>query len=116
MRLSSAKAGTGEFKTLTGGHILHVPIEHDELAPLNEPCTLAIRPEHVVVRDTANGATNAVPARVSELNFAGATSSIRLDADGLPLEALTLETHGLAVGDKRVVVLPPEKISLLRND
>ena len=116
MRLSSAKKGTGEFKTLTGGHILHVPVEHDELAPLNKPCTLAIRPEHVVVRDTANGATNAVTAMVSELNFAGATSSIKLDADGLPLEALTLATHGLAVGDERVVVLPPEKISLLRND
>ena len=116
MRLSSAKAGTGEFKTLTGGHILRVPVEHDELAPLNKPCTLAIRPEHVVVRSTADGAMNAIPAKVSELNFAGATSSIKLDAHGLTLEALTLETNGLAVGDDRVVVLPPEKISLLRND
>ena len=116
MRLSSAKAGTGKFKTLAGGHILRVPIEHDELAPLNKPCTLAIRPEHVVVRDTASGATNAIPAKVSELNFAGATSSIKLDANGLVLEALTLETNGLAVGNARVVVLPPEKMSLLRSE
>ena len=116
MRLSSAKEGMGEFKTLAGGHILRVPVEHGELTPLNKPCTLAIRPEHVVVRDNANGATNAIPAKVSELNFAGATSSIKLDANGLPLEALTLETNGLTVGDERVVVLPPEKISLLRNE
>ena len=115
MRLSSAKEGMGEFKTVTGGHLLRVPVQHDELAPLNEPCTLAIRPEHVVVRESANG-INALPATVSELNFAGATSSIKLDANGLPLEALTLETNGLAVGDERVVILPPEKISLLRND
>jgi hypothetical protein len=59
---------------------------------------------------------NALPATVSELNFAGATSSIKLEANGLPLEALTLETNGLAIGDERVVVLPPEKISLLRNE
>ena len=116
MRLSSAKAGPGEFKTLAGGHILQVPVKHDELAPINKPCTLAIRPEHVVVRDTSAGATNAIPAIVSELNFAGATSGIKLDANGLLLEALTLETNGLSVGDERVVVLPPEKISLLRND
>jgi iron(III) transport system ATP-binding protein len=115
MRLSSAKEGTGEFKTLLGGHILRVPIKHDELAPLNKPCTLAIRPEHVMVADSAGG-VNALPAQVSELNFAGATSSIKLDANGLTLEALTLETNGLAVGDARVVVLPPEKISLLRNE
>ena len=93
MRLSSSKEGLGEFKTLAGGHTLHVPVRHEELTPLNKPCTLAIRPEHVVVRDTANGATNALPAKVSELNFAGATSSIKLDANGLPLEALTLETR-----------------------
>ncbi|HEY5884436.1 MAG TPA: ABC transporter ATP-binding protein [Pyrinomonadaceae bacterium] len=115
MRLSSAKEGMGEFKTATGEHILRVPVQHDELAPLNKPCTLAIRPEHVIVRESVNG-INALPATVSELNFAGATSSIKLDANGLALEALTLETNGLAVGDERVVVLPPEKISLLRNE
>jgi iron(III) transport system ATP-binding protein len=116
MRLSSSKEGLGEFKTLEGAHTLHFPIRHDELAPLNKPCTLAIRPEHLIVRSTADGIPNAFSAKVREINFAGATSSIKLDANGLPLEALTLETNGLDIGDECVVVLPPEKISLLRNE
>ena len=49
MRLSSSKEGIGEFKTLEGGHLLHVPVQHNDLAPLNKPCILAIRPEHVVI-------------------------------------------------------------------
>lgn len=116
MRLSSSKEGTGEFKTLAGGHTLRVPIKHEELAPLNKPCVLAIRPEHVAVRESSTETANSFPATVSELNFAGATSSIRLDANGLTLEALTLETNGVAVGDERVVVLPPERLSLLRDE
>jgi iron(III) transport system ATP-binding protein len=116
MRLSSSKEGLGEFKTLEGGHTLHFPIRHDDLAPLNKPCTLAIRPEHVIVRGTVDGLDNALPAKVREINFAGATSSIKLDANGLPLEALMLETDGLTIGDERVVVLPSEKISLLKNE
>ena len=116
MRLSSSKEGFVEFKTLEGGHTLHLPVRHEELAPLNKPCTLAIRPEHVVLSRTANGVANALQARVRDINFAGATSSIKLDANGLPLEALTLAADGLAVGDERMVVLPPEKISLLRHE
>ncbi len=116
MRLSSAKEGTGEFKTLEGEHILRIPVHHDELAPLNKPCTLAIRPEHVIVRNTGNETANVLSAKVREINFAGATTSIKLDANGLSLEALTLETDGLAIGDERVVVLPPEKISLLPDE
>jgi iron(III) transport system ATP-binding protein len=116
MRLSSAKEGIGEFKTLEGDHTLRAPVQHDELAPLNKPCTLAIRPEHVTLSSNANGMVNALRAKVREVNFAGATSSIKLDANGLPLEALTLETEGLAIGDDCVVVLPAEKISILRNE
>ena len=116
MRLNSSKEGIGEFKTLDGGHVLRVPVKHEELAPLNKPCTIAIRPEHVIVRDRSNQTANSFSAKVSKLDFAGATSSIKLDANGLALEALTLETNGLAVGDERVVVLPPEKISLLRDE
>jgi ABC-type Fe3+/spermidine/putrescine transport system ATPase subunit len=116
MRLSSAKEGIGEFKTLAGDHVLQVPVRHEELAPLNKPCLLAIRPEHVIVGAADNGLANSFVAKVSEVNFAGATSSIKLDANGLPLEALTLQTDGLAIGDQLVVVLPAEKISLLRNE
>src|SRR5690349_22769621 len=47
MRLSSSKTSEGEFKTLEGGHTLRFPIKHEDLAPLNKPVFLAIRPEHV---------------------------------------------------------------------
>src|SRR5437762_936890 len=50
MRLSSSKAELGEFKTLEGGHTIRMPINEKDLVPLNQPCILAIRPEHVLIR------------------------------------------------------------------
>src|SRR4029078_4865376 len=47
MRLCSSKTTHGEFKTLEGGLTLKFAVNHDELAPLNKPVFLAIRPEHV---------------------------------------------------------------------
>src|SRR5882724_12778494 len=93
MRLSSSNEGTGEFKTLAGGHTLRMPIEKGELAPLNKPCTLAIRPEHVVLKQAADGLANTLSAEVREINFAGATSTVKLDAGGLSLEALVLQPN-----------------------
>src|ERR671913_598344 len=58
MRLSSSKTADGEFKTLEGGHTLHLPIKHEELAPLNKPVFLAIRPEHVQLSSNDNSAEN----------------------------------------------------------
>jgi iron(III) transport system ATP-binding protein len=116
MRLSSSKSELGEFKTLEGGHTIRIPVDDKELVPLNQPCILAIRPEHVVIRNSNEKHENALAAIVREINFAGATSSIKLDANGLILEALTLETDGFAVGDRCTAVLPPERIALLRNE
>ena len=116
MRLSSSKAAVGEFKTLEGDHTLRLPIHNDELAPLNKPCFLAIRPEHLVISKTTPQHENVLPARVRELNFAGATSGIKLDANGLLLEALVLQPDGLAVGESCFVALPPERLSLLKNE
>ena len=116
MRLSSSKAEVGEFKTLDGGHLIHLPVANQNIVPLNQPCILAIRPEHVVVKNSDEKLENAFPATIREINFAGATSSIRLDANGLLLEALALDAAGIAVGDERTVVLPPERISLLKNE
>lgn len=116
MRLSSSKATVGEFKTLEGEHTLHLPIQHDELAPLNKPCFLAIRPEHLVISKTTPQSENVLPARVRELNFAGATSGIKLDANGLLLEALVLQLDGLSVGESCFVALPPDRLSLLKNE
>ncbi len=114
MRLSSSKSDVGEFKTLDGGHTIRLPMSERDVVPLNQPCILAIRPEHVVVKNGDNA--NALQAQVREINFAGATSSIKLDANGLMLEALTLEADGLSAGDRCTVVLPPERISLLKSD
>ncbi len=116
MRLSSSKSDTAEFKTLEGGHTIRIPVGEQELSPLNQPCVLAIRPEHVVVERFSESGFNSFPAEVKEINFAGATSSIKVDANGLVLEALTLETDGLSAGDRCAVVLPTERISLLRNE
>jgi iron(III) transport system ATP-binding protein len=115
MRLSSSKSEVGEFKTLDGDHTIRIPVDDQNLAPLNQPCILAIRPEHVLVTNSDEKLENALPATVREINFAGATSSIRLDANGLIIEALALAADGIAVGDRRTVVLPPERISLLKE-
>ena len=116
MRLSSSKEGIGEFKTLEGGHVLRVPVNHDDLAPLNKPCILAIRPEHVVISNGEKQLENAIAAKVTEIDFAGATSTIKLDANGLGLEALELASYEATVGDSCTAVLPPEKISLLKDE
>jgi iron(III) transport system ATP-binding protein len=116
MRLSSSKAELGEFKTLEGGYTIRMPVDDKNLVPLNQPCILAIRPEHVLISNSDEKHENALTAIVREINFAGATSSIKLDANGLILEALALEADGISVGTQCTVVLPPERISLLKNE
>ena len=115
MRLSSSKSQVGEFKTLEGGHLIRMPIDDQDLVPLNQPCILAIRPEHVRATKSNANLENALSATVRDVNFAGSTSSIKLDANGLILEALALEADCLAVGDAVDVVLPPERIALLKE-
>jgi iron(III) transport system ATP-binding protein len=115
VRLSASKSELGEFKTLEGGHTIRVPVSEKDLVPLNQPCILAIRPEHILIKDSDDKLENALPAIVREINFAGATSSIKLDANGLILEALALDADGIAVGDHRTVALPPDRISLLKD-
>lgn len=116
MRLSSSKDMVAEFKTLEGGHTLRLPLPNDALAPLNKPCSLAIRPEHLLLSAAGSPSENVLQARVAEINFAGATSSIKLDADGLHLEALVLQPDGLAVGDSCFVTLPTDRLLLLKNE
>ncbi|HVQ39119.1 MAG TPA: ABC transporter ATP-binding protein [Pyrinomonadaceae bacterium] len=113
MRLSKSKDQGGEFKTLAGGHLIQLAVGDKDLVPLNQPCLLAIRPEHVLITNAGDQQQNALAATVAEVNFAGATSSIKLDANGLMIEALTLATDGLVVGERCTAVLPPQRISLL---
>ena len=114
MRLSSSKTSEGEFKTLAGGHTLHLPVKHEELAPLNQPVYLAIRPEHVQLSLNPNGAPNSLPGNIREIVFAGATSTIRVDANGLLLEALVLRADGLEVNQPCHMVLSPDHLTLLK--
>jgi iron(III) transport system ATP-binding protein len=115
MRLSAMKAEVGEFKTLDGGHMLRLPVAPGNLTPLNKPCVLSIRPEHVLLAERTATAENLLAARVLAINFAGATSSVKLDANGLAIEALVLSPDGLSAGDSCAVVLPPDRITLLKD-
>jgi ABC-type sugar transport system ATPase subunit len=115
MRLSSSKTTDGEFKTLEGGHTLHLPVKHDELAPLNKPVFLAIRPEHVQLSTNDHQAENSLPGNIREIVFAGATSTVRVDAGGLLLEALVLGAEGLEANQQCNVILSPDHLMLLKN-
>jgi iron(III) transport system ATP-binding protein len=116
VRLSSSKSEISEFKTLDGGHTILIPVADKNFVPLNQPCILAIRPEHILIENSEAKLENALRATVREVNFAGATSSIKFDANGLILEALALDADGIVVGDERAVVLPPERISILKDE
>ncbi|HKP46982.1 MAG TPA: ABC transporter ATP-binding protein [Pyrinomonadaceae bacterium] len=115
MRLSSSNENSGEFKTLDGGHTLHLAIARSDLGPLNKPCTLAIRPEHVQVSSKSDKIENSIPAEVREINFAGATSTLKLDANGLALEALVLQPNSYSPGARCFATLPADRIQLLKE-
>ena len=117
MRLSSSKASDAEFKTLEGGHKLHLSLSPNELQPLNQPVVLAIRPEHVriVPANVRNEFENSFLGEIREIVFGGATSTVRIDANGLAIEALVLQPDGLQAGYGCAVVLPPEKLAVLKD-
>ena len=115
MRLSSSKTTSGEFKTLEGGHTLRLAVKHEELAPLNKPVFLAIRPEHVQLSTNDHDAENSLRGHIREIVFAGATSTVRVDANGLVIEALVLQADGLEVNQDCHVILPPDQLMLLKN-
>ena len=115
VRLSSSNTSDGEFKTLEGGHTLHVAVSRDELAPLNKPVMLAIRPEHVQLSVNHDGAENSVHGTIREIVFAGATSTVRVDANGLLLEALVVQADGLQVNQETTLILRGDKLRLLKE-
>ena len=115
MRLSSSKTSAGEFKTLQGGHTLRLSVKHPEQFPLNTPVFLAIRPEHVQLTGNNESGDNRLQGSIREIVFAGATSTLHIDANGLLLEALVLEPNGFRIGDQCTVVLPTEHLSVLKN-
>jgi ABC-type Fe3+/spermidine/putrescine transport system ATPase subunit len=121
VRLSASHADTTLFRTVDGNHTLHVAAEVRANLPLNKPCTLAIRPEHVRLSQSATDgapdeqAQNILSANISSVSFAGATTTIKLDASGLALEALVLQPDGFTPGASINVSLPPEHLVILKN-
>jgi ABC-type Fe3+/spermidine/putrescine transport system ATPase subunit len=92
-----------------------MPVKHEELAPLNKPVYLSIRPEHVQLSPNNNGAENSLRGNIRDIVFAGATSTVRVDAQGLVIEALVLRTDDLEVNQPCTVILSPDHLKLLKN-
>lgn len=116
-RLTSSKAEVPEFHTIDGGHRLFAQrVERGSLGALNQNVTLAIRPEHISISFGASfPADNLVKATIVDVKFLGPTTSIRLDADGLKLEASVPRLVGLETGEECMVGLPPERIIVLKD-
>ena len=115
MRLSKMKDITPEFKTLDGEHSILASLKPgQQLGPINKPVTLAIRPESIKFFSGASfPADNVLRAKVSEIHYAGPTTTVKLDVNGLKLEALVLRLVGLEPGDDIMVGLPPDSINIL---
>ncbi len=116
-RLSSSKIETPEFITLDGEHrIFADKTEKSALGAINQNICLAIRPEHISISFGASFPDdNLLKATITEINFQGATTLIKLDANGLELYALVLRLVGLNIGDECVVGLPPDRILVLKD-
>jgi iron(III) transport system ATP-binding protein len=114
MRLSAKQDTDGVFKTLDGGHTLRFPVQHSsDLSPLNKPVLLAIRPEHLQLTREEAADNNSLRAIIREINFAGATTTIKLDANGLLLEALVFRPANMETGDACFVSMPAEHLTIL---
>jgi ABC-type Fe3+/spermidine/putrescine transport system ATPase subunit len=117
-RLTSNKEQIARFKTTDGGHVLSVNVEGAPLPPIDQPCVLAVRPEHLRLTKTAGGAAagggeNVLRATVTGVSFTGATTDVALDAAGLRLEALALRREHFGPGDDCAVELPRERLRLI---
>lgn len=116
-RLTSSKSETPEYQTIDGEHRLFtVKTERSSLGAINQTVRLAIRPEHISISFGASfPADNLLKAEITEIVYQGATTLIRLNANGLRLEALVLRLVGLNIGDECVVGLPPDRILVLKD-
>jgi ABC-type Fe3+/spermidine/putrescine transport system ATPase subunit len=106
-----------EFQTLTGEHRLQTgKAEKKELGAITNNVTLMIRPEHISISFGASfPEDNLLKARIAAVQYRGATTRVKLNADGLILEALVLRLVGLNEGDECMVGLPPDRILVLKN-
>ena len=117
-RLTSTKAETPEFQTLDGEHHLFAqkPDSKNALGAINQTVNFAIRPEHISITFGASfPEDNLLRAKITDVKFFGATTLIRLDCNGLKLEALVLRLVGLEIGDECMVGMPPDRILVLKD-
>lgn len=117
MRITFNNQVTQEFQTLSGDHqLLTDKSERRLLGAINAPVTLAIRPEHISISFGASfPEDNLLKAEITEIQYQGATTRLKLNANGLMLEALVLRLVGLNIGDECMVGLPPDRILVLKD-
>lgn len=118
MRVSSMKSENGVFKTLVGGHTLQARVTKKDLGPVNKPCTLAIRPEHVRLLNPQSPErvdSNNLHAVLREVRFAGSTAHAVLDAGGLMIEALLLSDSEFRPGMEFIVSIQSDQIRVLSD-
>lgn len=106
-----------EFQTLVGDHRLQVDkMEKSLLGAITNNVSLAIRPEHISISFGASfPEDNLLKAEIIEIEYQGATTRLKLNANGLILEALVLRLVGLNIGDECMVGLPPDRILVLKD-
>jgi ABC-type sugar transport system ATPase subunit len=115
--VTSSHSEMPEFQTLDGAHRLFIDKnKKDSHKITDQNVTLAIRPEHVSISFGASfPEDNLVKAKITNIIFQGANTIIKLDANGLELEALVLRLVGLNVGEECMVGLPPDRILVLKD-
>lgn len=106
-----------EFQTLVGDHRLQLDkVEKSALGAITNNVSLAIRPEHISISFGASfPEDNLLKAKIETVEYQGATTRLKLNANGLILEALVLRLVGLNIGDECMVGLPPDRILVLKN-
>lgn len=116
-RLTANKVEIPEFLTVKGEHRLFTnKIDKNLLGAINQNLTLAIRPEHISISFGASfPEDNLLKAQITNIIFKGETTIIKLDANGLKLDALVLRLVGLNIGEECMVGLPPDRILVLKD-
>ena len=114
MRLTSSNDPVTQFKTIDGGHTLKVNATHEQLLhlPVNKPCVLAIRPEAIGILSSPTDSENQISARIAQIEFSGATTTIKFEANGLQLEVLALDAD-IEINQNCTLTLPIDQIRLL---
>lgn len=102
--------GSCLVQTLKGNHQLKIARGQSSKEANGNPLILAIRPEHLRITRQGSGEENLLAAQVKEINYSGATITLKLDAAGLGLELLAIDADCFAVGDTCFVEMPRDRI------